>query len=100
MDTDSKLLPPPNRARWLTDRPCSGIPGLPDWPRARWRHFGNRRLWPIDPSMERQGHSCPARESWACAVEVITDNGQLSGEYIDLEGKPHGFIATPRHGPK
>jgi len=30
-------------------------------------------------------------------VDGITDNGQRSGEYIDLNGSPHGYITTPRH---
>jgi len=33
-------------------------------------------------------------------IDWIVDNGQLSGNYLDLDGKPHGFIATPKHGRK
>ncbi len=33
-------------------------------------------------------------------LNCITDDGQLSGVYLDLEGTPHGFIATPKGGCK
>lgn len=38
--------------------------------------------------------------STGIALNIITDNGGLSGTYLDTEQPPvaHGFIATPKHG--
>ena len=33
-------------------------------------------------------------------IHWIIDNGQLSGNYVDLDGNPHGYIATRKHGRK
>jgi hypothetical protein len=34
------------------------------------------------------------------SVDCINDRGQLSGSYVDLDGNPHGYIATPKRGGK